>query len=54
VRLADRLRSFGACEDAVDIWAAEGFAHAETIPELPADQFIALANKIGRTSRDAR
>ena len=53
-RLADRLRSFGACEDAVDIWTAEGIAHAETIPELPADQFIALANKIGRTSRDAR
>ena len=54
LRLADRLRSFGACEDAVDIWTAEGIAHAETIPELPADQFIALANKIGRTSRDAR
>ncbi|HEY9455981.1 MAG TPA: biotin-independent malonate decarboxylase subunit beta [Bradyrhizobium sp.] len=54
VRLADRLRSFGSCEDAVDIWAAEGIAQAETIPELPADQFIALANKIGRTSRDAR
>ena len=54
VRLADRLRSFGACEDAVDIWTAAGIAHAETIPELPAAQFIALANNIGRTSRDAR
>src|SRR5262245_7644373 len=54
VRLADRLRSFGACADAVDIWAAEGIAHAEMVPELPADQFIALANRIGRTSRDAR
>jgi len=54
VRLADRLRSFGACEDAVDIWTAEGIANAGTIPELPADQFISLANKIGRTSRDAR
>ena len=54
VRLADRLRRFGACEDAVDIWTAEGIAHAEAVPELPADQFIALANKIGRTSRDAR
>jgi malonate decarboxylase beta subunit len=53
-RLADRLRSFGACADAVDIWTAEGIAHAEMIPELPADQFTALANKIGRTSRDAR
>jgi malonate decarboxylase beta subunit len=54
LRLADRLRSFGGCEDAIDIWTAEGIAQAETIPELPADQFIALANNIGRTSRDAR
>ncbi|QIO31853.1 biotin-independent malonate decarboxylase subunit beta [Bradyrhizobium sp. 1(2017)] len=54
VRLAERLRRFGACGDAIDIWTAEGIAHAETVPELPADQFIALANKIGRTSRDAR
>jgi len=54
MRLGDRLRRFGACEDAVDIWTAEGIAHAETVPELSADQFIALANRIGRTSRDAR
>ena len=53
-RLADRLRHYGACQDAVDIWTAEGIAHAETVPELPADQFIALADRIGRTSRDAR
>ena len=54
IRLADRLRRFGACGDAIDIWTAEGIAHAETVPELPADQFIALANRIGRASRDAR
>jgi malonate decarboxylase beta subunit len=54
VRLADRLRSFGSCADATDVWAAEGIAHAETVPDLPADQFIALASKIGRTSHDAR
>ena len=53
-RLEERLRSFGACDDAVDIWTAEGVADAEAVPDLPADQFIALANKIGRTSRDAR
>jgi malonate decarboxylase beta subunit len=53
-RLAGRLRSFGACGDAVDIWTAEGIADAQAVPELPADQFIALANRIGRTSRDAR
>jgi malonate decarboxylase beta subunit len=53
-RLADRLRSFGSCKDAVDIWTAEGIPHAESVPDLPADQFISLANKIGRTSYDAR
>ena len=53
-RLTDRLRSFGTCEDAIDIWRAEGIEHAEAVPELPSDEFIALANKIGRTSRDAR
>jgi malonate decarboxylase beta subunit len=54
MRLGDRLRRFGACEDAIDIWTADGIAHAGTVPELSADQFIALANRIGRTSRDAR
>jgi malonate decarboxylase beta subunit len=54
VRLADRLQSFGTCTDAIDIWTAEGIAHAEQVPDLPADQFISLANQIGRTSRDAR
>jgi malonate decarboxylase beta subunit len=53
-RLAGRLRSFGACADAVDIWTVEGIADAQAVPELPADEFIALANRIGRTSRDAR
>ena len=54
VRLADRLQSFGACQDAVEIWAARGASHPKSIPDLPADQFISLANKIGSTSRDAR
>jgi malonate decarboxylase beta subunit len=53
-RLADRLRRFGACGDAVDIWTAEGIAEAQAVPELPANEFIALANRIGRISRDAR
>ncbi|WP_025036853.1 biotin-independent malonate decarboxylase subunit beta [Bradyrhizobium sp. DOA9] len=53
-RLADRLSRYGACLDAIDIWTAQGIACAETVPELPADQFIALADEIGRTSRDAR
>jgi malonate decarboxylase beta subunit len=53
-RLAERLAEFGSCRDAVDVWRAEGIAHPEVVPELPADQFIALADRIGRTSRDAR
>lgn len=53
-RLMDRLRSFGTCADAIDIWAAEGIAHPEKVPDLPADEFISLANSIGRTSREAR
>lgn len=53
-RLADRLSRYGACLDAIDIWTAQGIARAEAVPELPADQFITLADRIGRTSRDAR
>jgi malonate decarboxylase beta subunit len=53
-RLADRLAIFGSCEDAVDIWRTEGIARPEMVPELSADEFIALANSIGRTGRDAR
>ena len=53
-RLEERLQRFGACPDAVDIWTAEGIPDAASVPDLPADQFIALADKVGRTSRDAR
>ena len=54
-RLADRLRQLRRlrrCRRHLD-----GRRHRATpsrFPSLPADQFIALANKIGRTSRDAR
>ncbi|RDJ21872.1 biotin-independent malonate decarboxylase subunit beta [Bosea caraganae] len=53
-RLEDRLQRFGACPDAIDIWTAEGIADAASVPALPADQFIALADQVRRTSRDAR
>ncbi|MFJ5489229.1 hypothetical protein ACIKTA_17420, partial [Hansschlegelia beijingensis] len=53
-RLEDRLRRFGACGDAVDIWRAEGVPEPEAVPELPADQFIALADKVRRPSHDDR
>jgi malonate decarboxylase beta subunit len=53
-RLEDRLQRFGACPDAVDIWAAEGVADAASVTELPADQFIVLADNVRRTRHDAR
>ena len=53
-RLEERLQRFGACPDAVDIWTAEGIPDAYSIPALPADQFISLADKVRRPSRDAR
>jgi malonate decarboxylase beta subunit len=54
LRLEDRLQRFGSCRDAVDIWAAEGVPDPDLIPALPADQFIALADKVRRPSHDAR
>jgi len=53
-RLEIRLQRFGACQDAVEIWAAEGIPDAASIPALPAGQFISLADNFRRTSRDAR
>ena len=53
-RLEDRLQRFGTCRDAVEIWTAEGIPDAASIPELPADQFIPLADKVWRIGRDAR
>lgn len=53
-RLEQRLRDFGGCADAVDIWRAQGVSDPDSIPSLPADAFIAIAEKVGRTSHDAR
>jgi malonate decarboxylase beta subunit len=53
-RLESRLQRFGTCKDAIDIWTAEGIPDPTLVPGLPADQFIALADRVWRTSRDAR
>ena len=53
-RLEERLQLFGACPDALDIWRSEGVPDPESVPALPADRFIALADKVRRISRDAR
>lgn len=54
LRLEKRLERFGSCADAVDIWAAEGVPDAASVPDLPANRFIDLAEQFGETSRDAR
>ncbi|MEJ0085254.1 MAG: biotin-independent malonate decarboxylase subunit beta [Pseudomonadota bacterium] len=53
-RLEDRLQRFGACGDAVDIWAAEGIPQAHLVPSLPPEQFIALADTVRPALPDAR
>lgn len=53
-RLEARLRDYGTCADAFDIWKAEGVADAASVPALPADQFIALADHVRKISHDAR
>jgi malonate decarboxylase beta subunit len=45
-RLELRLQRFGACRDALEIWAAEGIRDAGSIPALTPDQFIALADSV--------
>jgi malonate decarboxylase beta subunit len=53
-RLEERLQRFGTCADALDIWSAEGVSDAQAVPALPAEQFIALADKVRRPRHDAR
>ena len=54
LRLAQRLQQFGACTDAMDIWRAAGIDHAEAVPAMATDEFIALASKIRAARYDAR
>jgi len=53
-RLMERIQQFGSLSDAVDIWTALGVPDADSIPAMPADQFISLANTLRRASHDAR
>ena len=54
LRLAQRLQQFCSCSDALDIWRAAGIDHAEAVPGMATDEFIALANKIRGPRYDAR
>jgi malonate decarboxylase beta subunit len=53
-RLELRLQRFGACKDALDVWAAEGIADPASVPALPAKDFIVLADKCRSLFHDAR
>jgi malonate decarboxylase beta subunit len=53
-RLEERLKLFGNCADAVDIWTKEGVPQAAQVPELPATEFISLANKVRRPNYEDR
>jgi len=54
LRLEDRLQRFGSAADGVDIWAALGARDPQSIPAMPTDQFIALADLVSPSHSDAR
>ena len=53
-RLERRLERFGGCSDADDIRVALGIAAPEKIPDLDADAFIEIADRLAEKSHDAR
>ena len=53
-RLERRIQRFGACGDAVDVWRTLGAAAPASIPELPYQEFLALAEPLQESSHDAR
>jgi malonate decarboxylase beta subunit len=54
LRLEDRLQRFGALADGTDIWAKLGARDPQSIPDLPPERFIALADLVSPPHRDAR
>lgn len=53
-RLAERLKRFGSCADGLDVWKQAGVDDPAKVPGMPADEFIALARRIGEGRHDAR
>jgi malonate decarboxylase beta subunit len=53
-RLAARQKRLGACDDAVSMWRILGIQEPETIRDMDAKKFIALANSIKEANHDAR
>ncbi|SHG13264.1 biotin-independent malonate decarboxylase subunit beta [Bradyrhizobium erythrophlei] len=53
-RLAARQKRLCACDDAVSMWRILGIQEPETIRDMDAKKFIALANSIKEANHDAR
>ncbi len=54
VRLAERQRALGDCEDATAMWSAMGIAHPEAVSNLETQDFIQLADSMKDADHDAR
>ena len=54
VRLAERQRVLGDCEDAPAMWSAMGIAHPEAVSNLETQDFIQLADSMKDADHDAR
>jgi len=53
-RLQRRIARFGEAADATDIWATLGIDDPASVPDMPADRFIALAAGHKESADDAR
>ncbi len=54
VRLAERQRALGDCEDATAMWTVMGIAHPEAVSNLETQDFIQLADSMRDADHDAR
>ncbi len=53
-RLEQRIARFGTCEDASDIWRSQGIDDVDAIPALPAEDFVAIADRVAEVHHAAR
>ena len=54
VRLANRQRALGDCDDAAAMWSVMGIAHPDAISSMETQPFIQLAGSIKDANHDAR
>lgn len=53
-RLERRLKRFGTLTDGTQVWKTLGIEKPETIPGLPTDEFLTLANGVRENTHGAR